>query len=68
MDIKLNTEPARPLTSREIAKVLAGVLGTLAGWCDPADIETAMNHFYTHAEAYRKQWRMTHALSASPPK
>jgi hypothetical protein len=53
----LDSRPARPLTSREIAKVLATVCGGLAGWCDPDDIVDALEHFHQNAEQYREMFK-----------
>lgn len=56
----LDSEPARPLSSREIAKIVSGILGTLAEFCEPSDICDAMAHFHDHAQTYEKAWREIH--------
>lgn len=58
--MSLDTRPARPLTSREIAKLISAQLGALAEWCEPKEIEAAMGHFHEHAETYAKAWRDVH--------
>jgi hypothetical protein len=64
----LDERPARPLTSREIARAVAGLLGSFATWCDPRDIRDAMSHFYVHADMYRQQWELLHEMGeASAP-
>lgn len=67
--MSLDTRPAKPLTSREIAKVIASVCGGLAQWCDPADIEAAFGHFHQHADTYKKAWLFVHdaAKQHQPP-
>lgn len=55
--MSLSPDPARPLTSREIAKIISGVVGSLAEWCDPAEIEKAFEHFHENADLYREVWR-----------
>lgn len=49
----LNPEPARPLKSREIAKILGSVLGGLAEWCDIEELEAAIDHFSENKESYK---------------
>lgn len=50
----LDAQPARPLSSREIAKLLSTILGGLAsnGWCKPDDIIDAIDHIAEYREQY----------------
>lgn len=54
-DLILDARPARELTSREVAKLLGGHLGSLAGLARPETIEAAIQ-FYTD-EKYRAKHR-----------
>jgi len=58
--MSLNTEAARPLTSREIAKILSSVLGGLAEWCEPLEIMRALRHFDEHEETYIRAFIKIH--------
>lgn len=53
----LDPREARPLTSREIAKVISAVLFGFATWCDVKDIESAIDHFSQHSETYKEMIR-----------
>lgn len=53
----LSPEPARALTSREIAKVISGNLGSFLGWCDPDDIRTAVEHIAANIDNYYSFWK-----------
>lgn len=55
--MSLSTEPARPLTSREIAKIISGTLGGLAAWCSPDELLAAIDHLHEHRAYYLKVWR-----------
>ena len=48
----LDKNEARPLTSREISKIISGVYGSLLEWCELSEIEYAFNHFAQHKETY----------------
>lgn len=52
----LNPEPARPLTSREIAKLLGSILCGLSGYCEVKNIVAAIEFTYHYREEYRKQF------------
>jgi len=39
----LDPEPARPLTSREISKILGAFLGGLCDWCEPKEVRDALD-------------------------
>lgn len=56
----LHPDSARPLTSREIAKIVSSLLGGLAEFCEPSEICDAMAHFHDHAQAYEFAWREIH--------
>lgn len=51
--MSLHHDPARPLTSREISKVISSMLFGLAEWCDPKEIIDAINHFHEHIDTYK---------------
>lgn len=55
--MSLNRKPARPLTSREIAKVVAAVLGGFVDWCGADPVIEAMNHFIEYHESYIDTWK-----------
>lgn len=52
MEKILSEEPARELSSREIAKVLGGLLGGLANFCKPEDIKAAITFTYKNIDVY----------------
>lgn len=54
----LDERPARPLTSREINKVLGGVVGSLAEWCEREDIWAALEFFLAHKDEYNTMFDM----------
>lgn len=60
--VPIDRKPARPLTSREIAKIVSGLLGGLAGWCDPDDIAAAIEHFHENRELYLQTWRQSQKM------
>jgi hypothetical protein len=49
----LDPREARPLTSREIAKIVSAVFFAFTSWCDTKDIADAMDHFSRHVEVYK---------------
>jgi len=49
----LDPREARPLTSREIAKIISAVFFAFTSWCDIKDITDAMDHFSRHVEVYK---------------
>jgi hypothetical protein len=49
----LDPHEARPLTSREIAKIVSAVFFAFTSWCDIKDIFDAMDHFSEHVETYK---------------
>ncbi len=59
----LDPRPARQLTSREVAKLLGGHLGSLAGLCPPDVLRAAVNFYAdertaaTHDEFFRGLWQ-----------
>lgn len=53
----LHPDPARKLTSREITKIVAGVYGSFAGWCDVEDLMEAIKHFHKHRDSYRDMFK-----------
>ena len=57
----LDQRPERPLTSREICKILSGVGGSLAAWCEPAEIVSAFEFFHEHKDAMLKMWQAMHS-------
>lgn len=50
----LTKEPARQLTDREIAKIISGVLGSLAEWNDVDAIMRALKHIEVNKNEYRE--------------
>lgn len=54
--MKKNLDPreARPLTSREIAKIVSAVFFGFTSWCDIKDISAAMEHFSENIETYKR--------------
>jgi len=51
--MSLDQNEARPLTSREIAKVVSVVFFGFTSWCEIEDIAAAMDHFAEHVETYK---------------
>lgn len=49
----LDMREARPLTSREIAKVVSAVFFGFTSWCDTKAISEAMDHFAENIEQYK---------------
>lgn len=54
--MSLDPNAARPLTSREIAKAISGLLGGLSSFCHPRAIADALDHFNNHRDAYMRAW------------
>lgn len=54
--MSLDPNAARPLTSREIAKAISGLLGGLSSFCHPRAIADALDHFNEHRETYMRSW------------
>lgn len=54
---QLTRQPARPLTSREIARIISGLVGGLAQWCSPTEITAALDHLHQHRATYLEMWR-----------
>jgi hypothetical protein len=61
----LSTEPARELTSREIAKIVGGLLGALATWCKPHDIGRVIDHLHENKDVYLGQFRAANEYGKS---
>ena len=51
---KLNPNPVRPLTSREIVRVVNSVLGGFVGWCGVDVVMEVMDHLAENRKMYRK--------------
>lgn len=62
--MSLDTQPARKLTSRELAKILSGTVGALAEWNDADDIFDALKFFQDHEDGLREVWAQTRRMSA----
>ncbi len=50
----LHPDPARPLTSREIAKMVSSLLGGLAEYCEVDEIMDALDHFTENRKVYKE--------------
>ncbi len=57
--MSLNSAPARPLTSREIAKITSAILSAFVDFCGAQAVTDALDHFIEHREKYIEAW---HAL------
>ena len=64
----LDSRPAEPLTSRQIAKVLASVGGGIALDTEPEEIMDALKHFVEHEDAYVRSWKMVRSVYAEERK
>lgn len=53
----LNKQPARPLTSREIAKIVSGIMTGFIEWCDSEEVIKALDHFIEHRNKYVAIWQ-----------
>jgi len=63
MEVKLDTRPARQLTSREISKMMCGMLGCFTGWCDEDEIWIAMHWIVEHEDTLREMLKPATDLS-----
>lgn len=57
----LSSEPSRPLTSRDIARIIASVYGGFISHCDIEEVIGAFDHFVEHQDEYRQEFRMMSA-------
>lgn len=64
----LTEESARPLNSREIAKIISAVLGGFVSWCDPEEIMAAIDHIHANREGYRTHIKTMAYLGLKSPK
>jgi hypothetical protein len=55
--MNLDPNPARPLTSREIAKVVGAVLGGFVSWCGSAPVIEALAHIVEHQQGYIEEFQ-----------
>lgn len=53
----LNELPARTLTSREIAKIVAGVMTGFVDWCGAQPVCDAIDHFVEFGDNYKVAFR-----------
>lgn len=53
----LNKEPARALTSREIAKVVGAVLGGFVSWCGSEPVIAALEHLVENQQGYIDEFK-----------
>lgn len=53
----LDTRPAEPLTSRQIAKLISGLLCSLVPECGAETVTNAFNHFVEFQNDYRNQFK-----------
>ena len=53
-DKMLDPRPVAPLTSREIAKLIGGMIGTLGSWCDWKEIRAAIEFTAANLDAYEQ--------------
>lgn len=56
MKQKLTNTPARELNSREVAKIIAGLMGSLVSWNEVDTVMAGIDHIAKHREAYRSQF------------
>lgn len=54
--MSLDPNPARPLTSREIAKAVGAVLGGFVSWCGAAPVIEALQHIVEHQNGYIEEF------------
>lgn len=50
----LSVEPNRPLSSREIATILGGVIGCLSTFCEKKEIDAALEFIHVYKDRYLK--------------
>lgn len=55
--MSLNKEQARVLTSREIAKIISGVLTGFIDWCGSDPVCDFLDHLAEHKEEYKDHFR-----------
>lgn len=52
----LDRMPARPLTSREVAKIVSGLMAGMIEWCGSKTMIDALDHFIKYRDKYIEIW------------
>jgi len=53
----LDTRPAEPLTSRQISKLVSGLMTSLVPECGSKAVIDALNHFVEHQQHYEETFK-----------
>ena len=53
----ISKEPARPLTSREISKIINAILSGFVDWCGAETVCEVLDHWAEHKEMYQEAFR-----------
>jgi hypothetical protein len=70
----MNQEPtltrleARPLSSREMSKVISSLLGGFASWCDPEEVLNVLSHLEKNSADYRAMIKSMGLISMAAQK
>jgi hypothetical protein len=63
----LDTRPAEPLTSRQIAKLIAGLMCSLVHESGAEAVTDALNHLVEHQGHYNDTFKNVESLFKDPP-
>lgn len=64
----ITKEPARVLTSRELAKIISGILTGFIDWCGSDPVCDFLDHVAEHKEEYKTNFRnIEKILRPTPP-
>jgi hypothetical protein len=63
--MRLDPNEARPLTDREIVKIIISTTGGLMTWCETDDIESALDHIAEHLDRYKRYFRGLKAVMST---
>lgn len=59
-----NPKEVRPLTSKEIAKIVSSVLGSCLAWCDVEEVVGALDHLVEFHDEYVFELRVMKKMFA----
>lgn len=61
--MSLDKNEARPLTSREIAKIVSAILGGFVSWCGSEVVISALGHFVDYYDDYVSEFRFAEYIA-----
>lgn len=53
----IDSRPARPLTSREISKIMTSILGGLVEWCGSAPVCESIDFLVEHRDGVKNDFK-----------